>query len=238
MTDVERLLDLQDLDTAADQLRHRRDHLPEREALAAHQAALAALEAEAEPLRQRRHEIERVQKAAEDEIALLEEKIAKVNAALYGGSTDVKELQSLQQELDALGRRKASLEDRVLEQMVEAEPLDAELAAIAARREAIDADAVAATAALAEAEAAIDAELAGIAERRAALVEGIDAGLLQRYEQLRARLRGVGIARFTGGTCQGCHLTLPAAEAEQVRKEARDRGLATCPECDRLLVVS
>lgn len=236
--DLERLIAVQELDTAADVLRHRRENLPERAELADHEAALAALESEAAPVRDRRHELARSQQALEDEIALLGDKVDGVNATMYGGSTtNAKELQALQQELDSLGRRRSTLEEQVLERMVEAEPIDAELAAIAARRESLDSGAVAATAALAEAEAAIDAELADIDQRRAGLVDGIDADLLARYEKLRTRLKGVGISRFVGGTCGGCHLTLPLAEAEQVRRQARAEGVATCPECDRLLVV-
>jgi hypothetical protein len=236
--DLERLLAVQELDTAADVLRHRRDHLPERAELTARQDELAALEAASAPLRERRHEIARAQQALEDQIALVAEKADSVNAAMYGGSiTNAKELQDLQSELDSLGRRRSSLEDQVLEQMVEAEPVDADLARVATRREEIDGRAVDATAALVEVEASIDQELASLEARRAEQVAGLDPGLLERYEKLRSRLKGVGVARFQGGTCQGCHLTLPAAEAEQVRRQARDEGVATCPECDRLLVV-
>jgi predicted nucleic acid-binding Zn-ribbon protein len=237
--DLERLLAVQELDTAADVLRRRREDLPERAALAAHQSALAAVEAEAASLQEQRHELARAQQALEDEIALIAEKVDGVTAAMYGGSsTNAKELQSLQQELDSLGRRRSSLEDQVLARMVDAEPLDAELGSLAERRDALDAEATAATAALAEAEAAIDSELATVEGERAELAKEVDGALLERYERLRARLAGVGVARFTGRTCGGCHLTLPAAEAEQVRREARDDGVATCPECDRLLVVS
>lgn len=238
MTDLEQLLAVQELDTTADQLRHRRDHLPERAELAERQAELAALEAEASPVRERRHDVARAQQALEDEIALLAEKVGGVNEKMYSGSvTNPRELQSLQEEIDSLGRRRAQLEDQVLEQMVEAEPLDAQLQAIDRRREEIDGRAVAATAALAEVEAAIDADLADVEARRAAAVDGLDAALVERYEKLRARLRGVGIARLEGNRCTGCHLALPAAEVEQVRKAARDDGVATCPECDRILVV-
>jgi predicted nucleic acid-binding Zn-ribbon protein len=220
-------------------LRHRLENLPERAALAERQDALAAVDAEAGPLTERRRELARTQQAIEDEVALLAEKSDGVNATMYGGSiTNAKELQSLQQELDSLARRRSALEDQVLEQMVEAEPVEAELAAVDARRQALDGEAVTATAALAEAEAAIDGELGSIEAQRAQLVDGLDPALLERYQKLRARLKGVGIARFHGGTCGGCHLTLPAAEAEQVRRQARDGGAATCPECDRLLVVS
>lgn len=236
--DLERLLAVQDLDTRADVLRHRRDHLPERDALASLQDALAALEAEAAPLRDRRHDIARAQQALEDEVALLADKTDGVNNTMYGGGiTNAKELQSLQQELDALARRRGVLEDELLERMVEAEPVDGEIAAVAARQEAIDADAVTATAALAEVETAIDGELAMLEAERAELVDAMDAALVERYEKLRARLRGVGVSRLTGATCNGCHLTLPAAEVEQVRREAKETGIGTCPECDRLLVV-
>ena len=237
--DLQLLLALQELDTNADVLRHRRDHLPERADLAAKQDELAALESASAPLRERRHEIARTQQALEDQIALLAEKTDAVNASMYGGQmSNAKELQSLQGELDSLARRRAKLEDQVLEQMVEAEPVDAELESVAAKREVLDAQAVDVTAVLVEAETAIDAELAALDAQRAALVDGLDAALVERYEKLRARLRGVGVARFEGGMCRGCHLTLPAAEAEQVRRQARDEGVATCPECDRLLVVS
>jgi uncharacterized protein len=236
--DLEQLLLVQELDTAADVLRHRRDHLPERAELDARQAALAALEAEAEPVREQRHEVARAQQALEDELALLAEKTASVNAALYGGTTaNPRELQSMQDEIDALQRRRSTLEDRVLEQMVEAEPLDATLTAFDVRREALDEEAVSATAALVELESTIDAELGDIDARRAPAAGAVEPDLLARYEKLRARLRGVGVSRFEGGMCGGCHLTLPAAEAEQVRREARENGIATCPECDRLLVV-
>lgn len=238
MSALEQLLAVQELDTAADVLRHRRDHLPARAELAARQAELADLEAASAPLRERRHELARAQQALEDEIALVGAKVDEVNAKLYGGGgTNAKELQSLQDEIDSLGRRRSSLEDKVLDVMVEAEPVDSELDVVAAKREAIDEAAVAATAALVEAETAIDTELADIETRRAEAAAVVDAALLARYEALRSRLKGVGIARFDGRTCQGCHLTLPAAEAEQVRRQARDDGVATCPECDRLLVV-
>jgi predicted nucleic acid-binding Zn-ribbon protein len=236
--ELDRLLAIQELDTAADVLHHRRENLPERAELDSRQAALAALEAESAPVRERRHEVARAQQAIEDEMALLAEKTDAVNAALYGGTTsNPRELQALQDEVNALARRRATLEDRVLEQMLAAEPIDAELAAVAERRDALDEGAITAMGALAELESAIDAELADIEARRAPLVAATDADLLARYERSRARFKGVGVARFEGGHCRGCHLALPAAEAEQVRRQARDEGIATCPECDRLLVV-
>lgn len=236
--DFENLLAIQDLDTAADVLRHRRAGLPERAELAARHDALAALERDLAPTREERRRVERAQKALEDELATLAEKRATVEAQMYGGgSSNAKELQALQDELNSFDRRRAALEDEVLERMVEAEPLDAELEASAGQLGAIDEEAVSLTARLVEAETGIDAELADLDARRGPLAGAVDANLLARYEGLRARLRGVGVARLDGPKCTGCHLMLPAAEVEAVRRQARDEGIAICPECDRLLVV-
>ena len=121
--------------------------------------------------------------------------------------------------------------------MVEAEPLDAAIEASMTSRAGLDEEAIALTAALAQAETDIDMELLALDDQRAALVEAIDPALLARYERLRGRLQGVGVARLDGHKCTGCHLTLPGAEVEQVKRQAREEGIAECPECDRLLVV-
>lgn len=234
--DLDTLLAIQDLDTAVDVLRHRRAVLPERAELASRQTSLAEIEAALGPTREARHQVDRAQKAIEDDLAVLAEKRAHVEAQMYS-NTNAKELVSMQQELDSFDRRRAALEDQVLERMVEAEPLDAAIEASMSSRAGLDEEAIALTAALAEAETDIDMELVDLEDRRAALVEAIDPALLARYEKLRGRLQGVGVARLDGHKCTGCHLTLPGAEVEQVKRQARDEGIAECPECDRLLVV-
>ncbi len=63
----------------------------------------------------------------------------------------------------------------------------------------------------------------------------LDAGLVDRYERLRARHGGVAVARLEGARCGGCHLDLSTAEVEAVR--AVEPGtFADCPNCGRLLV--
>lgn len=232
------LLALQDLDTAIDVLRHRLEVLPERQELRARQDALAAIESDLAPVREARHALERRQKALEDDIAGVAEKRASVEAQLYaGGSSNAKELQSLQDEIDSLDRRRSHLEDQVLEVMVEAEPVDQQLEATAESRSSLDDEAIALTATIAEAESAIDTELADLGQRRPPIAEAITPALLGRYETLRSRLKGVGVGRLDGTKCTGCHLALPAAEVEAVRRQAAADGIAECPECDRLLVV-
>jgi len=71
--------------------------------------------------------------------------------------------------------------------------------------------------------------------RRGALASGLPEELAERYETLRSRLGGVGAARLVGDHCGGCHLTLSSVELERLRRLPPDE-LATCPECDRILV--
>ena len=55
------------------------------------------------------------------------------------------------------------------------------------------------------------------------------------YEPLRAGLGGVAVARLHGARCEGCHLEIPSAELEEVRRAPAD-SLVSCPECMRILV--
>ena len=75
---------------------------------------------------------------------------------------------------------------------------------------------------LADAEPEIAAEAREERAARDEIAAGIDAALVKEYERCRAQAQGVGVARLVGTTCQGCHLTIPAIEAEQIKKSAGD----------------
>ncbi|MCU0269040.1 MAG: C4-type zinc ribbon domain-containing protein [Acidimicrobiales bacterium] len=236
MSELERLLDLQDHDTTLDQLHHRRATLPVRERVRANEAALTDLARQRAAVQARRDELDRRQRRAEDEAASIEAKAGDVDRKLYGGTvTSPRELQALQDDLAALRRHQRELEDQALEAMEEAEPVDAELAAMDGRRVVLDAEGVAALAELAEAEASIDTELAAVGAERDALAQDVEPALLRRYEDLRRHLGGVAVARLVGSSCGGCHLSLSAAALDQMRHDAGG-GVAHCEECGRILV--
>jgi len=232
----EPLLDVQEHDTAADQLRHRLAHLPARgeieqvhREIADHERATAEVVAV-------RDELARGQRRIEGEVALVEAKVAEVDATLYGGSvTSPRELQALQDDLDSLRRRQRQLEDQVIEVMEQIEPIEADLAARDVARGEYEARLAALEAALVEAAAAIDAELEVVEAERAATVAGIDPALLTSYESLRRQLGGVAVARLVGSNCGGCHLSLSAVELDRIRHLPPDAA-AHCEECGRLLV--
>lgn len=236
MSDLEHLLELQANDTAADQLRHRRANLPERAEITRLETAIAQRrDSLTEPIAQRAA-LGREQKRLEDEIATVTTKIASVDSQLYGSSmTSPKEAQALQADLESLERRKSTLEDEVLEIMEQLEPLDSQIEGEQASILQIEAEIERVRATLVEHETEVDAEAAEVAAARGALVEDVPAELLAEYERLRPLHGGVAVARLSGPTCLGCHISLAAAEVDQLRRQPAD-AIVHCPDCGCLLV--
>jgi predicted nucleic acid-binding Zn-ribbon protein len=227
---------VQALDIAADQLRHRHAHMPERAELAACETKLAALATRAAEVQGQRDDLARNEKRLEDEIAMVRAKAADTDKKLYSGTVNVpRELTALQEEVDALSRRQRQLEDQELELMEQAEPLDADLVTITTERATLDEQAVDLLGRIAEAESVIDVELQDVVARRAEAVASVPADLLDEYEKLRHALGGIGIAKLNGNRCEGCHLTLSAVDVDRIRREPTDT-LVHCTECSRILV--
>jgi uncharacterized protein len=236
VTVYEDLLALQALDITAEQLRYKKEHLPERAQLAERQQALVALERDAAARQGERDGVARTEKRLEDEIATVRAKKEHAESNLYSGTTNSpKELQAIQDEIESLGRRQRDLEDEELEAMELAEPLDAALASLDEQRAAIDVQSAALLAAIAEAEVALDGDLELVLDERATKAAPIDDGVRATYDELRRSHAGIAVARLIGNRCDGCHLELPAMEIDQIRHLPPDAEVR-CSECDRLLV--
>jgi hypothetical protein len=100
---------------------------------------------------------------------------------------------------------------------------------------ALEGDVAALRETLAAAEGSLGDELAAEEAARAGVASGIDADLLDVYERCRDKSNGVGAARLVGMTCQGCHLSIPATEAERIRT-APDGTVEHCDNCGTILV--
>ena len=236
MTAFDDLLRVQEHDTAADQLRHRRVTLPELAELATLEGHVAGVERTLADVTARRDDVARRQKRLEDELAGVEARIADVNGRMYSGAVTIpRELQAMQADVESLRRRRSMLEDEVLDAMTEREPLDEEVDALTATRAQADHDGGRLRGAIAEAQAAIDADLAAELSAREQAAATVPADLATLYGQLRTKLGGVGAARLVGGRCTGCHLTLPATEIDRIKREPPET-LIRCDQCGRILV--
>lgn len=81
---------------------------------------------------------------------------------------------------------------------------------------------------LAELNAARDKVLAG----RSTLAAKVPADVLRRYEMIRAKRQGIGVAAIKEGSCSGCFVVLTP---QQVIAIQRAEEFAQCPRCQRIL---
>jgi predicted nucleic acid-binding Zn-ribbon protein len=230
---TEELLALQAVDTTADQLTHRRSHLPELDEANAARTARADWERRRDEIQRRLDDLTVEIESAEHDSGDIDRHRDRLNAQLRTVYAP-REAEALQHEIKSLADRRSQLDDRGLLALEQQATLDDERASHLGLEPGINAALDAAEQALASAMAEIDRQIAELEERRTGLRAELPPQLLTRYDSLRAQL-GVAVARLVGSRCDGCHLDLSAAEVEAAK--AVDRAeLADCPQCGRLLV--
>jgi predicted nucleic acid-binding Zn-ribbon protein len=227
------LLELQDADTAIDQLAHRRARLPERDRLEAAVRALRDWET-------RRDGLRTMIDTARAEITGCEHDTGEVDAHRSRLSAQLRtviaprEAEALQHEIATLDERRSALDDRALAAMDAEASAETALSELVATESALRAEAEQADEHLRAVESDLDTELAGLVERRDAARDVLPSTVVTRYDPLRAKL-GVAAARLVGARCEGCHLDLSAAELDTVRRAPAEE-IPDCPQCGRLLV--
>jgi predicted nucleic acid-binding Zn-ribbon protein len=235
MTRWDDLLAVQEHDTAADQIAHRKTTLPARAELEQVMDRIVEVEKETVDVEARRHDLVRAQQRLEDEITSLTDKAVAHDKTLYSGTiSNPRELQAMQDEIAALRRRIGQLEDQEIELMEQIEPLDADLARLTAEQQELDRRGTASRRSIAEDEVLLDDELAAVQAERDLIAAAVEPDLLVEYDKLRPRAGGIAIARLVGGSCGGCHLSLSAMEVDRIKHLPPDEP-AYCEECGRLL---
>lgn len=239
MSEPHPLVELERLDSYGDELRARRDGLPERAALAAGEAELEALAPRQAELGGRRSELARDEREAEGRVEDCQAKAREAESKLYSGQIKVpKELEALQLELRELQRRLGEQEEAELAVMEQEERLARELAELEARSAELAKQLPLLREAIASTEAEVAAELARIHEARAGVAAHVEEGVLAHYERLRTapQHRGRTVVRIEKGACSGCWATLPIAFEARLPKNTPG-ATALCPRCGRILVL-
>lgn len=232
---LERLLDLQAEDTAILRLEERKASLPEAHRLAEVKDRLAELEADLQIARKQRDEVAREHNRLEGEIGLVQQKTEREEKRLFSGAvSNPKELGSLQAEVASLKRKQSSLEDGLLEVMEQGEQAQATQDRLEGEVRETSTEAEELERKVGELTHDIDSRLSEHSSTRSSIAPEIPDALLKLYETIRAQKGGIGAAALVGGTCEGCHTTLPSMEAQKIRKEG---GLQRCENCRRILVV-
>lgn len=227
------LLEIADLDRRAEQAERARTQPAEgariNELAGVRKQQLAELTALAGALDDVRAQLSRV----ESDVALATQRRDRDGDRLTS-STDPKQAQALENEIDSLSRRISTLEDTQLELMGRVEEAEAAVAAQQALIDQTQSEGAALTAAAKAGMAAATAEGEQIARDRAALAGTVAPELLAEYERRSAR-GGIGVGLLRRGVCEGCRMVLAGTDLTDIRKAAPD-DVVSCPECGAILV--
>lgn len=221
---------LQQIDTRLDQVTSR---LTTIQAALENNAELKAARLRQEQAETAVNELERRLKQAETESASQRIKLEQAESSLYGGRIqNPKELQDLQNDVAALKRHLATLEDRQLEAMLALE--EARAALEAARKDVFltQGEVIRKNASLNSEQTALQKEAETLAAQRLAVLPVIDAESLSLYDALRQQRRGLAVATISEDACNACGASLTRSHAQSVRFSQQ---IVRCPSCGRIL---
>ncbi|MBK9740594.1 MAG: hypothetical protein IPO93_14065 [Actinobacteria bacterium] len=231
-----RLLEVQDKDTRLTQLAHRARTLPDAARLAELDTRWARLRDEVVAADTIVGDLELQQAKADQDVEQVRDRATRDRDLLDSGSIgDPKQLQSLQSELESLGRRQADLEDVELEIMERVEGARAAVVQLTRQRDELAEERDQLGVDVRDQLGIVDTERVSVESERAALAATIPVDLLALYDKIRADHGGVGAAPLHRGRCEGCRLELPPNEIEDLRAAPPD-AVIRCEECRRILV--
>lgn len=229
-----RLLELQALDAKIKQLDHRAKILREDPRLADLKAGLAVAQSDLVLRNTELADTQRDLTRAETDVEQVASRITRDEARLNSGTGLSKDLVALQRDLASLAKRRSDLEDIELEVMERLEAATASQArqqgvvndiegSLAGIRDELDAQ-------LAE----VAAEREAVVGERQALAATFEDGLLSIYERTLSK-RGLGAARLFHGTSEGSGMQLSPGDLAEIRKAPED-DIVFCPDSGCILV--
>jgi uncharacterized protein len=228
--DLERLIQLQQLETAIAEATAKIASQPER--LAAADARLNDAKQALETAKQRLKDNNDARRVLEKDAAVYQGRLTKFKDQLSAVKTN-REYQAMQHEIATAQQELGAAEEKVLERMVEADALAAEVKKAETLLAAQTKDAEAEKKALAAELASTEASLKDTTARRDSLLRELPKTLVSLFEQVARARKGVAICTATReGLCSICNVRLRPAVFQQVR---HNDTIIQCEVCHRIL---
>lgn len=229
MTTLRQLYSLQELDLVLDNVERQRQEA-ERELTS--RLAVEQLETALVTEQERLKEIQQKHRLEQVDAETLRERSQQLDGRLYGGETNPRDLETVQNESYNVQRQLEQREIRLLELSLAAEEtrnkcnslekqLSDTLAAWELRRGELTTQVE-----------QLSAELERLSQERAQMSASVNPMELQRYEALRKTKGGRAVARVERGLCQVCRMSLPSQHLQKVRS---GRQTVLCNSCGRIL---
>ena len=234
LQDQKRLLELVDLDLSL--VRNAGDRAKLLSATAISEAGERALALSDRLIdaRNRVGDLELELKRSENDLDLVENRIAKDNQRLSSTSS-AKDAQGIEHELTTLAKRKSELEDAELGIMEVLQTVRAELSGAEAAKSAAEQELTQLRTALEANTLALDSARAELSSKRSALVGLVEPDLAAAYQ--RKADRNVAVGKLVGRECGACRLSITATNLEEILALSVDE-IAECPNCQAYLVRS
>jgi predicted nucleic acid-binding Zn-ribbon protein len=227
--DLERLIALQALVSAAHDAERRVADEPEREK--AFEGRLDTARRRLAADKERLAENQTARRAVEKDVAMHQGRLSKFREQAMAVKTN-QEYHAVQKEIGFAQGEIKTIEDKILELMVEADDLTAAVkraeAELASEQKAVDAD----RRAMATELAAMKSSLEQIAGERAEVVRGLSAKALAIFELVLRRRNGVAVAPARDGICTVCHVRLRPQVFNTI---LRNDQIVQCDSCQRIL---
>jgi len=223
------LIALQQLDTAADAARRRLNELPAAEQALAAEIAAATAAVDAAKAQVADNQVKR--RALEKDVAGVDTRLARFEDHRAAVKTN-HEYTALLHEIATAKAEKDAIEENILGLMEEADTISRDQKAAEATLTQKKRDAEQARASFARERATLEDDLARLTHDRQLEAKGLDAALLNRYEQLLKQRRGVAVAAMTGEMCAACHVRQRPHIAQLIRQNVQ---ILQCESCQRIL---
>jgi uncharacterized protein len=228
--DLERLIKLQHLDTRIDEAKRTIASQPER--LAAADARLNEAKHALDSAKQRLKDSQDARRTVEKDAAMYQGRLDRFKDQISAVKTN-REYQAMQHEIATAQQDLGAAEEKVLERMMEADALTAEIknaeAVLATQQKEVDAEKKALDVELTTTQASLNETTAA----RGTLLTELPKELVALYDQVHRARKGVAICTATrDGLCSVCHVRLRPPVFQQVR---HNDSIVQCEVCQRIL---
>jgi predicted nucleic acid-binding Zn-ribbon protein len=170
-------------------------------------------------------------KQCEGDIQVQQQKISKLKDQMLGAKTN-EVYRAFQHEIEYCEKEIRRFEDRILELMGEAEPLEKNVKAAEIALKAEKAEVEAEKNQARERTAADQKAAAELQKERAAIVADVTPAVYKNYERVRKGRAGVAVAEVVEGRCTACHIVLRLQYFQDLK---RGESILTCESCNRIL---
>jgi len=170
-------------------------------------------------------------KSLEDDVKVEQQKISKLRDQMLQAKTN-EQYRAFQHEIEFCEKQIRKHEDRILDLMGEAEPLEANVkkaeAALKQEKQHVEGEKTRAR----EATAKDEKQLEELRADRKAVLDGLKPGMLGTYERIRKKWNGSVLAEAVEGRCSACQIMLRPQFYQDLRNGDE---MMFCESCGRIV---